>query len=115
MKRVLQNYKGLRCRMNNLAIEKVSCDVLFYCFEVAWSGLCLRAGILRGKFNVTVTVFPDKMSMAQLAPEDRETGGLHITAGIQGCLISHTHKTPLSHTDPERAHPEEVSRQYRLM
>lgn len=49
MKRVLKNPKGLHYGVTIFTSEKVSCDSLFYCFEVAWNGPCLRAGILREK------------------------------------------------------------------
>ena len=46
MKRVFQNPKGLHYGATIFTSVKVSCDSLFYCFEVAWNGPCLRAGIL---------------------------------------------------------------------
>lgn len=60
MKRVFKNPKGLHYGVTIFTSEKVSCDSLFYCFEVAWNGPCLSWNFKRKAFNITIVVFPDK-------------------------------------------------------
>lgn len=75
MKRVFQNCKGLHYGVKIFATEKASCDLLFYCFEVACSGPCLRAGILRGKpLILPFQYFRTRLGMAQLTLEGQVAG-----------------------------------------